>query len=189
MYLSNDFLLFLFFKACTSNVIVVQEMLWFLSLQINYIKFIWTVGINSRLDQLQVSQKYSEQICKRYQLYPVRLSTDILCSSLDSFDFLSSCFVVVVAVVFFWIKNIYNGTLSNIPAGEWFPETRDAGGLFPETRLLFLSLNMKFEYTHRLISAERKLLVSRVSHWFVFSDCDLYWTGWSSSQVPPVANP
>ena len=104
MYLSNDFLLFLFFKACTSNVIVVQEMLWFLSLQINYIKFIWTVGINSRLDQLQVSQKYSEQICKRYQLYPVRLSTDILCSSLDSFDFLSSCFVVVVAAVFFELK-------------------------------------------------------------------------------------
>ena len=107
MYLSNDFLLFLFFKACTWNVIVVQEMLWFLSLQINYIKFIWTVGINSRLDQLQVSQKYSEQICKRYQLYPVRLSTDILCSSLDSFDFLSSCFVVVVAVFFFFELKIY----------------------------------------------------------------------------------
>ena len=104
MYLSNDFLLFLFFKACTSNVIVVQEMLWFLSLQINYIKFIWTVGINSRLDQLQVSQKYSEQICKRYQLYPVRLSTDILCSSLDSSDFLSSCFVIVFVVVFFELK-------------------------------------------------------------------------------------
>ena len=104
MYLNNDFLLFLFFKACTSNVVVVQAILWFLSLQINYIKFIWTVGINSRLDQLQVSQKYSEQICKRYQLYPVRLSTDILCSSLDSFDFLSSCFVIVFVVVFFELK-------------------------------------------------------------------------------------
>ena len=47
----NDFLLFLFLKVCASYVAVVQQMLWFLPLHINYMKFIWKTRRNSHLDK------------------------------------------------------------------------------------------------------------------------------------------
>ena len=48
-----------------------KSCLWFLSLHINYIKFIGTTRRNSRLDH--VSYKYTEQIRKRYHRVPLDL--------------------------------------------------------------------------------------------------------------------
>ena len=92
----NNFLLFLFVKVCTSYVVVVWQILSFLSLHINYIKFIYNQEkFKTRSNKLKVHRANSQT----KSLYLVRFFTDISFSSLVSFTF---CLLVIF--VFFFLK-------------------------------------------------------------------------------------
>ena len=108
----NYFLSFLSLKVCISYVVVVQQILRFLSLHISYIKFIWTTRRNSR-NKLKVHRANSQTISS----YPVRFSTDIVFSSLVSFVF---CLLVIFGFVLYifdyadgWaLRKIFTGPIS-----------------------------------------------------------------------------
>ena len=123
----------MFLKAC--NVVVRWQILWYFSLHVNYIKFIWATRRNPWL--AQVNSKYPVQICKRYHRISFRFSTNIIFSFLVFFTFLSSCFLLKLKYYIYWYTFDYG-------AG-WVKKKKKLPVWFLETKLLFLFEHISYK--------------------------------------------
>ena len=94
----NDFLLFLFLIVCTPYVVVVKHTVIFLvAHKLHRICMNNQGKFTSRSSNLKVHRANSQTISP----YPVRFSTDIIFSSLVSFDF---CPLIFLCFLFFKLK-------------------------------------------------------------------------------------